>query len=62
MEKYMGIGTNSVAMPNNHIPEGANIGASSFVPSNYQFESWTVYAGRPIRPIKNVIKKIYFVF
>lgn len=52
MEKYTGIGTNSVIMPNNHIPEGVSIGALSFVPSNYEFEPWTVYAGRPIKPIK----------
>ena len=52
LEKYTGIGTNSVIMPNNHIPEGVTIGALSFVPSNYKFEPWTVYAGRPIRPIK----------
>ncbi len=52
MEKYTGIGTNSVIMPNNHIPEGVSIGALSFVPSNFKFEPWTVYAGRPIRAIK----------
>lgn len=39
-------------MPGNHIPEGVSIGALSFVPSGYKFEPWTVYAGRPIRPIK----------
>ena len=50
--KYTGIGTNSVIMPNNNIPEGVSIGALSFVPPNYKFEPWTVYAGRPIRPIK----------
>ena len=50
--KYTGIGSNSVIMPNNDIPEGVTIGALSFVPSNYKFEPWTVYAGRPIRPIK----------
>ncbi len=50
--KYTGVGTNSVIMPNNDIPEGVTIGALSFVPSNYKFEPWTVYAGRPIRPIK----------
>lgn len=52
MEKYTGIGTNSVVMPNNHIPEGVSIGALSFVPSNFKFEPWTVYAGRPIRAVK----------
>lgn len=50
--QYTGVGTNSVIMPDNHIPEGVTIGALSFVPSNYKFEPWTVYAGRPIRPIK----------
>ena len=52
MEKYTGVGANSVIMPNNNIPEGVVIGALSFVPSNYKFEPWTVYAGCPIRPIK----------
>ena len=61
--KYTGVGTNSVIMPNNDIPEGVSIGALSFVPSNYKFEPWTVYAGRPIRPIKkrnknNVLKTL----
>ena len=52
MEKYTGIGANSVVMPNNHIPEGVSIGALSFVPENYPFEEWTVYAGAPIRAVK----------
>lgn len=50
--KYTGVGCNSVIMPNNHIPEGVVIGALSFVPSNYPFEPWTVYAGQPIKKIK----------
>ena len=50
--KFTGVGTNSVIMPGNNIPEGVTIGALSFVPTNYKFEPWTVYAGRPIRPIK----------
>ena len=52
MEKYTGVGANSVVMPNNHILEGVTIGALSFVPENYPFEEWTVYAGTPIKPIK----------
>ena len=61
--KYTGVGTNSVIMPGNDIPEGVSIGALSFVPSNYKFEPWTGYAGRPPRPIKkrnkeNVIKTL----
>ena len=58
--KYTGVGTNSVIMPNNDIPEGVCIGALSFVPSNYKFEPWTVYAGRPIRPIKKRNKENVF--
>ena len=61
--KYTGVGTNAVIMPNNHIPEGVVIGALSFVPSNFKFEPWTVYAGIPIRVIKkrnkeNVLKAL----
>jgi acetyltransferase-like isoleucine patch superfamily enzyme len=46
------VGSNSVVMPDNHIPEGVAIGALSFVPAKYPFEAWMVYAGTPIRPIK----------
>lgn len=53
LERYTGVGCNSVIMPNNHIPEGTVIGALSFVPTNYPFEPWTVYAGCPIRKIKS---------
>lgn len=64
MGKYTGIGTNSVIMPGNHIPEGVVIGALSFVPSNFEFEPWTVYAGRPIRKVKprnkeNILKTLH---
>jgi len=47
------IGANSVIMPGNVIPEGVAIGALSFVPANYEFTPWTVYAGTPIRKIIN---------
>jgi acetyltransferase-like isoleucine patch superfamily enzyme len=43
------VGSNSVVMPNNHIPEGTVIGAVSFVPAAFAFEAWSVYAGAPIR-------------
>ncbi len=52
LERFTGIGANSVIMPNNHILEGVTIGALSFVPYNFQFKPWTVYAGSPIKPIK----------
>ena len=43
------VGSNSVVMPNNNIPEGTVIGALSFVPAAFAFEPWSVYAGIPIR-------------
>lgn len=63
LEKYTGIGCNSVVMPNNHLPEGTVVGALSFVPAGFEFEPWTVYAGRPIRKIKkrnkeNILKTL----
>lgn len=50
--KMCGIGANCVIMPNNTIPEGTVIGALSYVPSNFKFKKWSVYAGVPIRLIK----------
>jgi acetyltransferase-like isoleucine patch superfamily enzyme len=46
---FTAIGSNSVVMPDNRIPEGTVIGALSFVPARYRFEPWSVYAGSPIR-------------
>ena len=46
------VGSNSVIMPENTIPEGTVIGALSFVPPGFTFEPWTVYAGIPLRPVK----------
>ena len=51
-ENYTATGSNTVVMPNNHIPEGTVIGALSFVPESFQFQSWSVYAGVPVRLIK----------
>jgi acetyltransferase-like isoleucine patch superfamily enzyme len=44
-------GSNTVVMPDNHIPEGTVIGALSFVPARFAFEPWAVYAGTPIRRV-----------
>jgi acetyltransferase-like isoleucine patch superfamily enzyme len=49
MGDYTGVGANSVVMPDNVVPEGTVIGALSFVPARFAFESWSVYAGTPIR-------------
>ncbi len=50
---YTGVGANSIVMPQNHIPEGTVIGALSYVPCNFKFEPWSVYAGIPIRKVRN---------
>lgn len=48
---YTAVGSNSVVMPGNVIPEGTVIGALSFVPARFAFEPWAVYAGTPIRRV-----------
>lgn len=47
-----GVGANSVIMPGNEIPDGTVVGALSFVPAEYMFKPWSVYAGSPIRLLK----------
>ncbi|OON67328.1 acyltransferase [Hymenobacter sp. CRA2] len=49
-EKFSGIGTNVVIMPNVTIGEGCVIGACSLVTADT--EPWTVYVGVPARPVK----------
>jgi acetyltransferase-like isoleucine patch superfamily enzyme len=46
---YTAVGSNSVVMPKNVVPEGTVIGALSFVPVGFDFRPWSVYAGVPIR-------------
>ena len=45
------VGSNTVVMPGNHVPEGTSIGALSFVPPQFPFEPWAVYAGIPLRRV-----------
>jgi acetyltransferase-like isoleucine patch superfamily enzyme len=49
---YIAVGSNSVVMPNRHIPEGTVLGALSFAPAHFAFEPWSVYAGTPIRFVR----------
>jgi acetyltransferase-like isoleucine patch superfamily enzyme len=49
IEPFTAVGSNSVIMPDNHIPEGTVIGALSFVPPAFDFLPWSVYSGIPIR-------------
>jgi acetyltransferase-like isoleucine patch superfamily enzyme len=53
MEDYTAVGVNSVVLPDNIIPEGTVIGAMSLVPARFQFEPWSVYAGIPVRRLRN---------
>ena len=45
------IGSNSVVMPDVIIEDGAVVGANSFI--NKNCDSWKIYAGSPIKFIKN---------
>lgn len=49
-QRFAGIGTNVVIMPDVTIGEGSVIGACSLVTKDT--EPWTVYVGVPARPIK----------
>ena len=53
MEDFTAVGVNSVVLPGNVIPEGTVIGAMSLVPAHFHFEPWSVYAGIPIRRLRN---------
>jgi acetyltransferase-like isoleucine patch superfamily enzyme len=49
---YTAVGSNSVILPKNTIPEGVAIGALSLVPAAFEFQPWTVYAGVPARALR----------
>ena len=49
---FCGVGSNSVILPDNNLPEGVSIGALSFVPPKFKFKPWSVYVGIPIKLIK----------
>ncbi|RTQ50620.1 acyltransferase [Hymenobacter gummosus] len=49
-QRFAGIGTNVVIMPNVTIGEGSVVGACSLVTKDT--EPWTVYVGVPARPVK----------
>jgi len=52
IEDFCGIGTHTIILPNNIIPEGVTIGAFSLVPPKFKFEKYTYYSGNPIIPKK----------
>ena len=56
LQRYSGIGAGSTVLPN-VFPEGAVVGANSFVPPNFEFEEWGIYVGSPIRFLKYRNKK-----
>ncbi len=49
---YTAVGSNAVIMPANEIPEGAVIGALSFVPARSALKPWAVYAGIPVKFVR----------
>lgn len=53
---YSQIGANSIIMPNIIIKEGVALGAFSFV--NKSLDEWSIYAGIPVKKIKDRNKKI----
>jgi acetyltransferase-like isoleucine patch superfamily enzyme len=60
---FTAVGSNSVVMPGNQIPEGTVVGALSFVPPRFAFAPWSVYAGAPVRLVgrrnrENVLSQI----
>lgn len=54
---YTAVGTNSVVMPGAKIPEGAVIGALSYVPPDSELLPWHVYVGTPVRAVKERNRK-----
>ena len=52
LENYTAVGSNSVIMPNNVMPEGTVVGALSYVPAGFKFEPWSVYAGIPVKRVR----------
>lgn len=51
LEKYVQIGCNCVVFPNLSIKEGTVVGAMSLV--KYTLEEWGIYAGIPVKKIKD---------
>jgi galactoside O-acetyltransferase len=56
LEKHTIIGASSVIMNSVIIGEGTSVGALSFV--NKNLDTWSVYAGIPVKKIKNRLKKV----
>ena len=48
LSNFTAVGSGSVVLPDNCIPEGTVIGAMSLVPPRSNFKPWSVYAGIPI--------------
>lgn len=64
LDHYTAVGSNSVIMPGNYLPEGTAIGALSFVPPAFEFRPWSVYVGAPIRFLqprnqRNVMEQVH---
>jgi len=50
--KHVMVGANSVILPGVTVPDGVIIGAMSLVLEDTELEPWTVYAGIPVRKLR----------
>lgn len=58
IEKFAGVGANSIVMPDVVMAEGSVLGANSLLKEST--EPWTIYVGTPAKPIKSREKqKVY---
>ena len=53
LNKFASIGTDSILFPGSIIPIGTVLGAKSLYTAKYSLDNWSIYAGIPVRFIKN---------
>jgi len=51
--KHCMIGANSVVLPGVVIPDGVIVGAMSLVLQNTELDPWSIYAGSPVRKLRD---------
>lgn len=56
LQKYVQVGASCVVMPSLTVAEGSVVGAMSFV--NQSLASWGIYAGVPVRRLRDRSKKL----
>jgi len=51
-DDYVNLGASVTILPGVHLPTGCVIGAGSLVRKNDHLEEWTIYAGNPLRKVR----------